>query len=503
MCLYQTNFCEFSEIHILSEGMQMQSNELLEMIDFVQRIQSETDGIEVKSAHQDCPKRLYDTLSSFSNSEDGGVILFGLDESQSFRKTGVYNAHDLMQKVGEQCLQMEPQVRPLFTMIEEDGRTFVGVEIPPIDITERPCYYKGKGIFKGSYVRVGDADHPMTDYEIYSYEAYRKKYEDDIRPVSRATLQDLNKTLLERYMQRLKEEKPNLSQLSEARIQELMSITRNEKITLSALFLFCSFPQAFYPQLGIIATVIPGLQMGEETTDGIRFIDNKRIDGPLPQMLEDTLAFVMKNMRHATRIDPITGLRNDKTEYPMKAVRECVLNALVHRDYSIHTEGMPIQLIMFQNRIELINPGGLYGRISIDQLGKIQADTRNPVLANAMELMGFVENRYSGIPTIQREMRVNGLPEPQFSEIRGSFCVKLYNEASIANPKKERTTDDLLDFCQIPRNRKEIASFLNLTSVTYAIKKYVMPLVAAGHMHLTIPDKPGSAHQQYVTNNAH
>lgn len=79
-------------------------------------------------------------------------------------------------------------------------------------------------------------------------------------------------------------------------------------------------------------------------------------------------------------------------------MRETVLNALVHRDYSIHTEGMPIQLTMYSDRLEVANPGGLYGRLTVDQLGKVQPDTRNPVLVTAMESLGQTENRYSGIP---------------------------------------------------------------------------------------------------------
>lgn len=86
----------------------------------------------------------------------------------------------------EQCNQMEPPVRAVFTSIEIDGKYVVSAEIPPIDISERPCFNKAKGRIKGSYIRVGDADIPMTEYEIYSYEAYRKKYQDDIRIVERA-----------------------------------------------------------------------------------------------------------------------------------------------------------------------------------------------------------------------------------------------------------------------------------------------------------------------------
>ena len=89
-------------------------------------------------------------------------------------------------------------------------------------------------------------------------------------------------------------------------------------------------------------------------------------------------------MRKKTIIYPETGKREDRTDYPVTAIREAILNALVHRDYSIHTEGMPIQVLMFEDRIEIRNPGGIYGRMSLDQLGKVQADTRNPVLAMAL-----------------------------------------------------------------------------------------------------------------------
>ena len=81
-------------------------------------------------------------------------------------------------------------------------------------------------------------------------------------------------------------------------------------------------------------------------------------------------------------VDSETGKRKDRTDYPITAIRKAILNALVHRDYSIHTEGMPIQIIMFENRIEIRNPGGIYGRIRIDQLGKVQPDTRNPIIAS-------------------------------------------------------------------------------------------------------------------------
>lgn len=473
--------------------------DLKDLIEYVLNIQSETVGIEVKAAHLECPRKLYDTLSSFSNRDEGGIIIFGIDEEQGFKRVGVYNAQDLQKKVTEQCKQMEPPVRPLFTIYVEDEMAFVSAEIPSIDIAERPCYYKGKGLFKGSCIRVGDADEPMTDYEIYSFEAFRKKYADDLRPIDRATLHDLNPDYLERYIQKLKANKPNLAQLGQDQIYELMSITRNRAVTLAALLLFCQYPQAFCSQLGIIATVVPGTEMGQESLEGERFLDSKRIEGNIQQMLDDALAFIMKNMRVSTIIDATTGRRHDKPEYPVKALRECILNALVHRDYSIHTEGMPIQIVLYKDRLEIINPGGLYGRIQINQLGKVQADTRNPVLANAMEILGLTENRYSGIPTIYREIREHGLPAPQFADERGSFVVRLSNGTKPEQPVVIEHEPDLIAFCRFPRSRQEIAAYLNLGSTTYAIQKYVMPLVQQGSIAMTIPDKAGSRYQRFVT----
>ena len=101
---------------------------------------------------------------------------------------------------------------------------------------------------------------------------------------------------------------------------------------------------------------------------------------------------------------------------------------MVHRDYSIHTEGMPIQIIMFEDRMEIRNPGGLYGRIWVDQLGKVQPDIRNPALASSLEVLGITENRYSGIPTIKKEMKKYNLREPEFLDERGNFVVKFYKE---------------------------------------------------------------------------
>ena len=479
----------------------MTTEELIEKLELIQKLKCETPTLEIKSAEKGCPKHLYDSLSSFSNQDDGGVIVFGVDEEQDFKEVGVYDPQDIQKKINEQCLQMEPVVRPLLTVAEKNGLFFVAAEIPGADITERPVFYQGRGRVKGSFVRVGDSDEPMTEYEVYSYEAYRKKYQDDIRVIERATFAALNQESILNYIELLKIGKPKLAAIPDDEIYELMSIKRNDKITLSTVMNFSPYPQAYFPQLCIVATVVPGKEMGEIGEQGERFLDNQRIEGSIQEMLDGAMQFVNRNMHTKTIIDPNTGKREDRTDYPITALREAILNALVHRDYSVHTEGMPIQITMYEDRIEIKNPGGLYGRIKIDQLGKVQPDTRNPIIATELEVLKVTENRYFGIPTIRRAMQEYGLPQPEFLEERGSFIVKLYkygeNILSIQNENSKN--NELVLFCKIPRTRTEICEFLGLSSVTYAIQTHVMPLVEQGLIKLSIPDKPKSSKQLFYS----
>ena len=476
----------------------MTTEELMDQLENIQKIKSETSTLELKSAEKGCPQHLYDSLSSFSNQDEGGIIIFGVDEKQDYKEVGVYDAQDIQRKINEQCLQMEPIVRPLLTVVQKGDKSFVAAEIPGADLSDRPVFYKGRGRLKGSYTRVGDSDEPMTEYEVYSYEAYRKKYQDDIRGVQRATLSALNQKKLEEYIELLKKGKPNLSNMDTESIYELMSVTRDKEVTLSSALIFSTYPPAYFPQLCITAISVPGTEIGNVGEFGERFLDNQRIEGSIPEMLDEAIRFVKKNMKYMTIINSKTGAREDRADYPITAVREAIINALVHRDYSIHTEGMPVQIIMYEDRMEIRNPGGIYGRIKVDQLGKMQPDTRNPVLALALETLRITENRYSGIPTIRKEMEKYHLREPQFADTRGSFVVTFYKADNVTKTETE-DVNNLLMFCRTPRTRKEICDYLELSSVSYAIQTHVMPLVESGKLKMTMPDKPRSSKQLYYS----
>ena len=479
----------------------MQAEELVKLVYEVQTLGCETQTIEIKAAQKGSPTKLYGTLSAFSNQDSGGIILFGINEESGFEIVGVYDPQDLQRHVAEQCKQMQPAVRPLFTFCEIEGKKIVSAEIPSADISERPVHYRGTGRVKGSFIRVGDADEPMSDYEIYSYDAYRRRVRDDIRVAENTSLSQFQQDILNDYIKAVKKEKEHTSMLTGEKILNLMGIIKDGKPTLAGVLCFHEYPQALFPQLCITAVVVPGVKIGDKGNEGERFSANKRIEGTIKEMLDKTMLFITRNMREKTIIE--NGKRNDKTEYPIDAVREVVINALMHRDYSIHTEGAPVRILMFNDRLEIINEGGLYGKLTIDRLGEVHADTRNQTLANILEMQKIAENRYSGIPTIREEMAAHHLPEPVFESKRGRFTVTLKNGFSspindiiLSDTIFSTVENKLIHFCKTPRNREEIARFLGKTQY-YAMKTYVEPLVENGQLKMTIPEKPKSRKQKF------
>ena len=476
----------------------MLESELIKLIEDIQLKKTESNYIEIKSARNGCPK-IFDTLSSFSNQQNGGTIIFGVDENDDYNVCGVYDAADLQKKIMEQSLQMEPVVRPLCTVAVVDGKTVVSAEIQEMDNFQKPCFYKGAGRLRGSYVRVADGDRLMTEYEVYSFEAFKQNIHDELRTNDRAEMTDINTDEYQLYLLELKKNKPHLAKLEEKEINRLQGFVVDNKPTIAALMLFSVYPQAYFPQLCITAVSVPGKEMSATGSVGERFIDNKRIEGSITQMLNDALIFVRKNMKVKTIIDAETGMRNDRTEYPVIAVRELVLNALIHRDYSIHTESAPITITMYSDRMEIENPGGLYGRMTLDNLGFVSADTRNPYIAGALEIMGETENRYSGIPTIRSAMKNAGLPQPVFVNNRGVFKAILYNEI-VSEKGNSDLASRILDFCSVPRSRKELEEkFKEEITIAYLMSKHMKPLIAENKIALTKPESPKSKDQKYFT----
>lgn len=295
----------------------------------------------------------------------------------------------------------------------------------------KPCYYKPAGLHGGSYIRVSDGDRKMTDYEIYMYKSGRSQATDDVQPVVRAKLEDLDDRAIERYINKLQEKRPGSRLLSLPREQLLKTLnilTEYEgKLvpTLAGMLMFGTFPQQFFPSLFVAFLLYAGTSQDEKGPRGERFLDNRRLDGTIPEIIAEAEKAIVYNMRRST---VVSGLwRNDIDEYPRIALREALINALGHRDYSHYALGTHIQIRMFTDRLEIENQGGLYGHLSEDTIGIEAPTTRNAALMRMMEDMDLVENRGSGIRAMIESVRAAHLAPPKFTNNHTSFKVTFYN----------------------------------------------------------------------------
>lgn len=453
----------------------MKDEEIIELVRKIGEIQCETNVIELKSSSKGVTEKLYDTISSFSNQDTGGVIVFGINE-EDYKPCGVLDAELVQKKVGEQCEEMVPVVRPVLSCASIDGKKIVTAEVPSADYSDRPVYWKKAGLTKGSWIRVGDMDKRMSDYEIYKYQAYKKGIHDDQRIIENGWAL-LDEELLSRYLDWVTIGKKNLFEhVSRDKMQELFRITQHEKPTLGAFLVFSQFPQAVFNNLCVTAVAIPGKERGDKLSDGTRFLDNKRINGSIPSMLSETMDFILKNTANRTVIDS-SGIRKDMEQYPPEAVREALLNALIHRDYSVFSENSPIRVEIFTDRLEITSPGGLYGRARIETLGYESQETRNSILTSILETLKLSENRYSGIPTMRNVLKNAGLPDPEFIDTGTTFKVIFRNipDRPVDNLVTE-TEKQILEYCRVPRTRKEIANYLGKTYNyvnSYILKKMI------------------------------
>jgi ATP-dependent DNA helicase RecG len=416
----------------------MTREDVLQLIAEVQQHQSELDDVEVKLARGGTPQRLYETLSAFANHTGGGVILLGLDEGRNFEVAGVGDAHRLQEEISHLAAsEMEPPLRPEFTVEKVDGQTVVAIEVLELPVERKPCFYKLAGLQKGAYIRVGNTNRQMSDYEIFGYVSARTQPTFDEEPIPEATIADLNRSKLQSYLRQLKRARPQATYLNQPfeRVLAQRRIARKVggvlRPTLAGLLMFGKYPQTFEPQLVITFLQFYGATETEKTPRGERFLDNRKFEGAIPEVVENAINHVLASIRKSSLIEGLW--RRDIPEYPEEAVREAVVNAVAHRDYSHFVRGSYIQIRLFADRLEIQSPGGLCGHVTEETL-EVEQSTRNRVLMQLMEDLHLVENRGSGIRAMIEAMRRANLEPPRFQDKRSSFWVTFRNH-TLMNPE--------------------------------------------------------------------
>jgi ATP-dependent DNA helicase RecG len=414
----------------------MTREEVQQLIAAVQQQQSELDDLEVKAAREGTPGRAYETLSAFANQPGGGVMLFGLDEQKRFEIVGVKAAHRLQEEISHLAAsEMQPALRPHFTVETFEGRTVVAVEVDGLPNDQKPCYYKPASLQKGAYLRVANTNRQMTDYEIFGFVSARQQPTFDDEVVASAAPEDLDEERLRAYVERLRRERPQTARQPFEKVLAQRKVTRVAdgvtRPTLAGLLMFGKDPQQFEPQLVVTFLHFFGTTEGEKTPRGERFLDNRKFEGPIPDMVEAAVNHILASIRKSSLIEGL--YRRDIPEYPEEAVREAVLNAVAHRDYSQFARGSYVQIRLFADRLEIQSPGGLFGPVTEETIEDEQS-TRNRALMRLMEDTHLVENRGSGIDAMIAAMRQANLEPPRFQDKRSSFWVVFRNH-TLMNPE--------------------------------------------------------------------
>jgi ATP-dependent DNA helicase RecG len=412
------------------------TDELDDVVSALRSVRTDTSDVEAKRAHQDVPRDLKETLSSFSNTR-GGIIILGLDEASGFAATGVADAAQTASTMSSWCAsEMDPPVRASVDIHDFEGVHLVVVDVPAMAVDQLPCRLRSNGY---AFRRTGDGDHRLSHYEIQMLMSRRAQPRDDERPALGASIDDLDPSAVEAYVERLRSNHPAIygadldvqSTLTQAFV--LVTDAHGQRVpSLAGLLALGRFPQRLYPQLNLTFVHYATVE-GEELATGERFLDNQKFEGPIPVIAKDALDAIRRNMKRRSILRG--DGRHDVWEYPERALREVVANALVHRDLSDASHGAQVQIEMFPDRLVIRNPGGLYGPVTEGQLGEgVASSARNARLMRLLEdvpipgQVGVVcENRGSGIRVMVQALRDAGMSAPVFRDRISTFEVTFPN----------------------------------------------------------------------------
>ncbi len=374
------------------------------------------------------PRRadLADELAAFANT-DGGVILCGVTDSGDVQGMSREQMDALEHLLVEVCTDMiTPPIRPVVLRREtEEGVPFLLVEVP-----QGHTQHDSPG---GSYHRVGSSKRRMTSDERLRLAQQREQARFlwfDKQPVEGTGFGSLDESLW----------KPLLSTVGaadpESALERMGLLTSDEngitRATVAGVLLCCSSPEEWLPNACIVATCY----RGNDRASGQ--IDAQTITGPLNRQITEAVAFAVRNMRVGAYKNPA---RTDLPQYSEAALFEAIVNAVVHRDYSIR--GSRIRLSMFTNRLEIDSPGGLPNNLTIDSMD-VRQSTRNEALASNFgripvgEIQGsgdrqfFMERRGDGVPIILRETKALSGKLPVYRLIDDSDLVLTIPAAATA-----------------------------------------------------------------------
>lgn len=374
-------------------------------------------------------KSVRDTLSSFSNTS-GGLLIVGLSESDNFAPVKGFDAQRARDQLFTMCDDLSPVVRPEVNIVTVGESQLLVARISEVAPKLKPVHIAGQGVYNGSFIRAGDGDRKMKPYEVDRLQEEKVQPLWDEDPVERAQESDLATDILEAFLEDQGMKRPRTFANGRREALQRLVVLKDDSPTLAALLVMGVDPQQFFPRLTVSFAVFPGTDRGA-VGEGVRLLDSQTLYGPIPDLVDQTLGLVARNMRTAALVGSV--FRRDLPDYPLVAVREALVNALMHRDYSPESRGAQVQVNMFIDRLEISNPGGLFGGVTVDSLGEPGvSQSRNQRLSAFLEVVRaenggpIAENRGTGFAVIQSELAKNLMPEVVVKDKITEFKIIFY-----------------------------------------------------------------------------
>lgn len=362
------------------------------------------------------------------------------------------------------------------------------------------------------FLRVGDKSKKLSFDERLQlmYAKGARYYENE--PVYGSALDDIDMTAVAEYCNKI-----GYSKSSEEYIRQnkkfIVDVNGRQEMSGAAILLFGKNPQLFFERARVRFIRYEGTEA--KVGADMNVVKDKIFEGRILELLEKTIEFVRSQIKEHTYLGPDARFVTEP-EYPEFVWKEIIINAIAHRDYSI--KGTDIQIKMFDDHITVESPGTLPGIVRLNNMREIHF-SRNPKIAEFLHEYEYVREFGEGIDRMYLEMKQAGLPEPEYrteafmvyATIRNEKYVKNMQEKGVDNTQEDTqvntqvntqvdTQDKILEFCKEPKSKSEITAFLGFKNSKGVAKNHLKPLLEAGKLVMTIPDKPNSKNQKYVIN---
>ena len=386
----------------------------------------ESKNIEYKITLPDKSEKYMKTVIAFANTQ-GGKLIIGIDD-KTHEVLGVDNEtlfetmDRIANAVSDSCT---PQIIPEIEPLTIEGKTVIIVTVEAGK--NRPYYLKSKGKEYGTYIRVAGTSRQAFPEKIKELEMEGARISwDELTCVGYPVSEDSVNRLcndIENFRKKVGMPEHHVA------LEQLINwkILKKKDDQLIATNAFALLTSNYFEFSKTQCAVFKG-------TDRAVFLDKREFNGPIYNQIEEAVDFVLRNIRLGATIDEL--VRKERYELPPEAIREMIINAHCHRNL---LEESCIQVAVYDDRLEVTSPGGLYNGLTYEEVLNGHSKIRNKGLANIFSQMGLVEAWGSGIKRIFNAAREYGLQEPKIQEFDNMFRIELFRNNAIRKESNNNT----------------------------------------------------------------